>query len=345
MSLGLSQKRLSQILALAVLTLFFWLAVKLLDQKNDSLKLEIPVDAIITPIEATTNQAKLKVKEKVAPNISLQDFKRNSQNNGELRWELEGKTIDLFTDQDLIEIEQPRIKSYQTIDNPLNINSKQAVVLFKENEIQEADLQKSVFIKNNTYEITSEQAKFNKQQNIITSNKAVKIVKDGNIINGIGLHANLSTEVFDIKAQVDSILQDQAKKREFKITSEKLVFDNLNFVFTYTGNVVATDGIYLIKSNKLIGNMSKTQELEKLFASGNVIITKGAELRTFSEKADFDFKKNLIVLTEEPELEKDNSLLTAETIYYNTETEQSNAEGEVNVKVLDEKSIVAVPQN
>lgn len=192
-------------------------------------------------------------------------------------------------------------------------------------------------IKNNIYEITTEQAKFNKLQNIITSNQAVKIIKEGNIINGIGLHANLTTEVFDIKSKIDSIIQDQNKKRDFKITSDKLIFDNLNFVFTYTGNVIATDGAYVIKAKKLIGNMNEAQELEKLFASGSVAITKGTELRTFSEKADFDFKQNLIILTEEPELEKDNSLLTAETIFYNTETEQSNAEGEVNVKVLDEK--------
>ncbi len=335
MAFRLSQKRLSQFLAITVLTIFFWLAIKLLDQKNDSLKLDLPSEEA-PAIDELTEKISKKV---IVPDISLQDFKRSSQNDGLLRWELEGKTIDLFTAEDLIEILQPRIKSYQTPEDPLTINAKKAVVLFQENDIKEADLKQSVIIKNKIYEITTEQAKYNKSQEVITSNEAVKIIKEGNIINGVGLHANLATEVFDIKSKVDSILKDKEKKKEFKITSEKLVYDNLNSVFTYTGNVLATDGSYVIKSDRLTGNMNKTQELEKLFASGSVVITQGTNLRTFSEKADFDFAKNLIVLTEDPELEKDNSLLTAEKIYYNTETEQSQAEGEVDVKILEEAKI------
>ena len=90
----------------------------------------------------------------------------------------------------------------------------------------------------------------------------------------------------------------------------------------------------VLKANKVTGYYSKDNKIEKLVAEGKVDISQGATIKARSEEAVYDAVKKIIVLTKNPELEKDRSLLSADEITIFIEEERSTAKGQVRVKLL-----------
>lgn len=124
------------------------------------------------------------------------------------------------------------------------------------------------------------------------------------------------------------------KKDATYITSDNLSLDAKERVFIYTGNVDVKHKNMVLKANKVTGYYSKDNKIEKLVAEGKVDISQGETIRARSEEAIYDATKKIIILTKNPELEKDRSLLSADEITIFIEEERSTAKGQVRVKLL-----------
>ena len=118
------------------------------------------------------------------------------------------------------------------------------------------------------------------------------------------------------------------------IKSESLTLQAKERIFTYTGNVEIENGDLKITCDTLQGTYTEKNEISTMTAMNNIIITRGPTLRATCEKAFFDAASNNITLTENPELLQDGSVLSADSITLNIETNQSEAKGNVRVKLV-----------
>lgn len=87
--------------------------------------------------------------------------------------------------------------------------------------------------------------------------------------------------------------------------------------------------------DKLIGSYDANNQIQTLSARSNVIITKGADIRAESQRADYDPKSEMMKLTENPSLIRGGSELRSEVIKIFLRTEKTFAEGKVQMKVLE----------
>lgn len=121
------------------------------------------------------------------------------------------------------------------------------------------------------------------------------------------------TNAFSAKAR-DSLKKEQGKN-PIEIKAEKLRSENEGKKFIFSGNVLSTWGDLIIKSDilevysnpktktsrkKATDDVSQaSQDLDKIIAIGNVDITKG-DRRAKGDRADYNNKKQVIVITGEP---------------------------------------------
>jgi len=125
------------------------------------------------------------------------------------------------------------------------------------------------------------------------------------------------------------------------ITSDTLDLDTKTRDFVYTGHVVVIQEDMKLVSDKLIGSYDANNQIQSLSARSNVVITKGAEIRAESQRADYDPKTEVMKLTENPSLIRGGSELRSEVIKIFLRTEKTVAEGKVQMKVLEHDASAA----
>lgn len=131
-----------------------------------------------------------------------------------------------------------------------------------------------------------------------------------------------------------SALGNSGNNEPVLIKSDTLNLDSKQRVFTYRGNVHVTKGDLLITTDILVGRYSDTQELENILCRGNVVVTRGPDMRATSNRAFYNVKSAKIELTEEPELNRGGNVLAADKIIVFVNEDRSEAEGNVRVKVV-----------
>jgi len=119
------------------------------------------------------------------------------------------------------------------------------------------------------------------------------------------------------------------------ISSDSLTLKAQEQFFSYKGNVEVIQADMNLKSDILDGRYGENNQIKELTARGNVIIVKGKEIRARSEKASYDAETQTLILSENPELEQNGSVLTADIIRIFLEEDRSVAEGEVRVKLIN----------
>ncbi|MCC6953519.1 MAG: hypothetical protein IT290_05330 [Deltaproteobacteria bacterium] len=135
------------------------------------------------------------------------------------------------------------------------------------------------------------------------------------------------------------------------IRSDSMNLDAKSRVFTYYDNVEVLRGDLTITSDKVIGRYDDANQIEHILCEDNVVITRGDTLKASSNRANYDVKKGVIVLTEAPELNDRGNVLNADKVTIYVNEDRSEAEGQVRVKVLKSdgsgdllKSAVALPK-
>ena len=118
------------------------------------------------------------------------------------------------------------------------------------------------------------------------------------------------------------------------IKAERLSLDSRARVFTYASGVEVQQGDLTLTCDALQGKYTEKNQIETMVAGGNVVITKGPTIRATSQKAIYDAAAQTITLTESPELQESESVLTADTVKIFLQEDRSAAEGQVRVKVV-----------
>ena len=121
------------------------------------------------------------------------------------------------------------------------------------------------------------------------------------------------------------------------IKSNSLTLKTESRTFLYEGGVEMKQGDFILHCNTLEGKYDEDNVVQTLEALQNVVITKGTNIRATSEKAIYSKKSETVTLTENPELQQAQSVLTADLIRIFLEEDRSTAEGQVRVKLVDEK--------
>ncbi len=119
------------------------------------------------------------------------------------------------------------------------------------------------------------------------------------------------------------------------IVSDSMVLKNKEQKFTYTGNVVLEKGDLKMLSKRLEGKYNDDQGIDELTAYEDVVITKGVNIRARSNKAVYEKSTETMVLTENPEVIQDQSILTADLVRIFLNENRSTAEGNVRVKLIE----------
>lgn len=120
------------------------------------------------------------------------------------------------------------------------------------------------------------------------------------------------------------------------ITSDSLTFNAKNRVFAYQGNVQVTQGDMRLTSKTLEGTYSEKNELLKLVAKGDVLISK-QDIQATGQIASYDAVASIVTLTENPQLQQQESVLRADKIKIFLNENRSQAEGDVRVTFVNTK--------
>ncbi len=143
------------------------------------------------------------------------------------------------------------------------------------------------------------------------------------------------------------LLGDSAETKDFgklptNITSDTLTLNAKTRIFTYKGNVTVTQGDMTLVSKVVEGSYSEKNEIQKIVARGDVIITK-AEIKATSQLATYDAVAGIITLTENPQLQQGESVLIADRIKVYVRENRSQAEGNVRVTFVKKDMPNAAP--
>jgi lipopolysaccharide export system protein LptA len=151
------------------------------------------------------------------------------------------------------------------------------------------------------------------------------------------------------------LLKKEQSKSPIEITSDKLRSENEGKKFIFSGNVFSIWGDLEIKSDILevySNPKSKTgrekpkedttqpsQDLDKIIAIGNVKIKKG-DRRAMGDRAHYDNKKQIIVITGEPNATawEGKNIIKGKKMIFEMEKDLFTAEGRVNVTLNPKNS-------
>ena len=105
----------------------------------------------------------------------------------------------------------------------------------------------------------------------------------------------------------------------------------------YSGNVEVKQGDMTLTSDLLEGKYDASNKIEELIAKQNVVIIKGEDIRAHGQRATYNAAEETLLLTENPELQQNGSVLTADLITIFLKENRSTAEGSVRVKLINEE--------
>ncbi len=118
------------------------------------------------------------------------------------------------------------------------------------------------------------------------------------------------------------------------VKSDTLTLKGTERVFAYQGNVEVQQGDMILTAAEVEGSYDENNRIKNLTAKENVVIIKGEGIRASGERAIFDNEAQIVTLTENPELQQDGSVLTADVIKVFLAENRSAAEGNVRVKLV-----------
>jgi lipopolysaccharide export system protein LptA len=140
-----------------------------------------------------------------------------------------------------------------------------------------------------------------------------------------------SSSLFDQKLKDDTFA-----KAPTNIKSDSLTINAKDRVFVYKGNVEVTQGDMMLISKTLEGFYTENNQIQKLIAKGDVVITK-QDIKATSQQAIYDAPSAVVTLTDNPQLQQKESILIADRIKVFLNENRSQAEGSVRVTVVNDK--------
>lgn len=148
------------------------------------------------------------------------------------------------------------------------------------------------------------------------------------------LGGNSKTDEDETEEKKNPLLDTDFSKAPTFIKSDSLILKSEAKKFEYLGNVEVKQGNMLMTCDNLEGFYDDENQIQRLNAKRNVVITKGENIRATSESAVYLRKDETLTLTESPELLQEESVLTADLVRIFLKEDRSVAEGQVRVKLV-----------
>ncbi len=136
------------------------------------------------------------------------------------------------------------------------------------------------------------------------------------------------------KSSTESLMGESFGKLPTFIKSDTLGLQSETRTFTYSGNVEVTQGDMVLTADKMEGHYDENNRIKDLIATGKVLISKGPGIKASGERAVYDAGNATVVLSENPELQQEGSVLSADRIRVFLNEDRSVAEGTVRVKLI-----------
>ena len=113
-----------------------------------------------------------------------------------------------------------------------------------------------------------------------------------------------------------------------EITADKMEWNKTKNIAIAIGNAKAIQGESIIKADKIIAVLDKTdnQKITKLLANGNVEFLKDKQLAT-GDKAIYHLDQEKVIITGNVKLERDNNIVKGEKLIIDFLTGLSKIEG------------------
>jgi len=125
-------------------------------------------------------------------------------------------------------------------------------------------------------------------------------------------------------------IQNDFGKTPTTISADTLTLRTLERTFSYKGNVRVAPGTLNLSSDEIAGQYTEQNEITTIKALGQVVITK-EDMKATSQQALYDATASKVVLTDNPQLQQGESILTADIITIFLAENRSAAEGNVRV--------------
>ena len=157
---------------------------------------------------------------------------------------------------------------------------------------------------------------------------SIFIVAPISILTAVNLYANTTSQ----ESNWDNLSSTDVPTI---ITSDAMTLNSKDKNFVYTGNVVLIKGDFRMTSDRLEGKYNDKQGIDELHAFDNINITKGENVKARSNKAVYDKATETMILTENPEVTQEQSILTSDIVRIFLKENRSTAEGHVRVKLIE----------
>ena len=130
----------------------------------------------------------------------------------------------------------------------------------------------------------------------------------------------ISLVLFSLSANAaPQVMAGQNSKAPISIDADSLDVDQNDKTAVFSGNVIAKQGDITIRSDKMkvfyAGGDKSKNSISKIEVDGNVFLTTQAE-KAKSSHAVYDTVKNVVTMTDNVELTKDQTILKGNQLYF-----------------------------
>jgi LPS export ABC transporter protein LptC/lipopolysaccharide transport protein LptA len=247
--------------------------------------------------------------------IIFKDVKYSGEKKGVIDWEIRAKLMRKYIDTTMVEMEgirgeyKPKPDMVVTftgergeMDTAKEVGSVRQVEIFYKGE----------------YVIKSPTMAFDFQKSLAYTNSPVEVRGKTFTMVGKGLNADTAEQVITLEKDVSGTIQEE--KGKYKFAADKFVYLLKDGTYIFEGNVVVRGERMDMFCDK-VRVLSNRDAMEKIEAESQVrIVTKGTIAK--SQRAVYYFKEDRVVLTEEPEIVRDNLAMKGEVITYNLTTDK-----------------------
>lgn len=103
--------------------------------------------------------------------------------------------------------------------------------------------------------------------------------------------------------------------------------------FFYQGNVKALHNGMVLNADRVDGTYDQKNQIDKLIATGNVVVDNGKGIHATGGKGIYGAKTNTIIMTDSPEVTENGSTVAADKITVYLKENRSEATGRVRMRV------------
>ena len=137
----------------------------------------------------------------------------------------------------------------------------------------------------------------------------------------------------------DGLFSANFQKAPTYIKSKKMTLFSEDRKVQYEENVEVLHEDMKLTCDKLEALYTAENEIDKIFAFDNVFIQRENGTQARSEKAVYEKATEIVTLTINPEVQENGSVVTADTIRIYLTEDRSEAEGNVRVKLVQQKKL------